>query len=89
MRASICSRRWTNNPDVATWRRALGQGALPPRTHEELSARTRARERLMLAARNGIALPFGEVEDYVGRNFFTESGRAIARRELQRAGGKV
>ena len=53
--------RWTNVADAAAWRGSLAAGAPPPRETEDLDAATRARERLMLAARCGAPVPLAEV----------------------------
>ena len=53
--------RWTNDADAAAWRTALAAGAPPPRHTEDLDAATRARERLMLAARCGAPVPLAEL----------------------------
>jgi oxygen-independent coproporphyrinogen-3 oxidase len=55
--STVGARRWTNALDLAAWASALGAGACPPREVEVLSAATRARERLLLAARCGEPVP--------------------------------
>ncbi|MBE3035416.1 MAG: coproporphyrinogen III oxidase, partial [Actinobacteria bacterium] len=59
--STIGSRRWTNAPATGAWSRALAAGASPPREVEDLGAATRARERLLLAARCGDCVPLSEV----------------------------
>ena len=53
--------RWTNVADVAAWRAALAAGAAPPRETEDLDEATRARERVMLAARCGASLRLADI----------------------------
>jgi len=59
--STVGARRWTNLADPAAWASALAAGALPPREVEDLGATTRARERLLLAARCGDPVPLAEV----------------------------
>lgn len=59
--SSVGRRRWTNTADVAAWRAALATGAAPPREAEDLDGATRARERLMLAARSGVPVSLAEL----------------------------
>ena len=55
--STVGLRRWTNLPDSAAWMAALEAGASPPREVEDLGADTRARERLLLAARCSVPVP--------------------------------
>ena len=59
--STLGPRRWTDAPDVAAWASALTAGADPPRAVEVLGAATRARERLLLAARCGAPVPLAEL----------------------------
>jgi len=59
--STVGARRWTNVADPAVWARALAAGARPPREVEDLDADTRARERLLLAARCGDPVPLAEL----------------------------
>ncbi len=59
--STVGGSRWTNIADAAAWRAALAEGAAPPRETEDLDAATRARERLMLAARCGAPVPLREI----------------------------
>ncbi len=59
--STIGGRRWTNVPDPATWAAALAAGARPPRDVEDLDEATRARERLLLAARCGARVSLAEL----------------------------
>jgi len=59
--STVGARRWTNVADPAAWASALAAGASPPREVEDLGAATRARERLLLAARCGDRVPLSEV----------------------------
>lgn len=53
--------RWTNLAAPGAWRRAVARGAAPPRDREALDESVRARERVMLAARCGAAVPLAEI----------------------------
>lgn len=59
--STVGARRWTNVADPVAWASALVAGASPPREVEDLGAATRARERLLLAARCGDRVPLSEV----------------------------
>jgi len=59
--STVGARRWTDAADPAVWAAALAAGADPPREFEDLDAATRARERLLLAARCGEAVPLAQV----------------------------
>ncbi len=59
--STIGARRWTNAAEPGAWAAALAAGASPPREVEVLDADTRARERLLLAARCGERVPLAEV----------------------------
>ena len=59
--STVGARRWTNSVDYAAWASALAAGARPPREVEDLDAATRARERLLLAARCGDPVPLAEL----------------------------
>ncbi|MCX6364099.1 MAG: coproporphyrinogen-III oxidase family protein [Actinobacteria bacterium] len=59
--STVGARRWTNAADAAAWAAALAAGARPPREVEDLDAATRARERLLLAARCGDPVPLAEL----------------------------
>ena len=59
--STVGARRWTDSADPAAWASATAAGARPPREIEDLSAATRARERLLLAARCGDRVPLAEL----------------------------
>jgi len=59
--STVGARRWTNVADTAAWAAALAAGAPPPRDVEHLGAATRARERLLLAARCGERVSLAEL----------------------------
>jgi oxygen-independent coproporphyrinogen-3 oxidase len=59
--STVGARRWTDAADTSAWAAALDAGREPPRRHETLDDATRARERLMLAARCGERVPLAEV----------------------------
>jgi len=59
--STVGARRWTNVADPAAWAAALAAGTRPPREVEDLDAATRARERLLLAARCGAPVPLAEL----------------------------
>jgi oxygen-independent coproporphyrinogen III oxidase len=59
--STVGGRRWTNVAKTPAWAEALAAGAAPPRRNERLSSATRARERLLLAARCGAAVPLDEL----------------------------
>ncbi len=59
--STVGARRWTNVAGTAAWLRATSAGARPPREVEDLGAATRARERLLLAARCGDPVPLPEL----------------------------
>ncbi len=59
--STVGARRWTNPADSAAWASALAARARPPREVEVLDADTRARERLLLAARCGDPVPLAEL----------------------------
>lgn len=59
--STVGARRWTDLPDPAAWQRALVAAEAPPRAVEHLDAATRARERLLLAARCGAPVPLPDL----------------------------
>jgi oxygen-independent coproporphyrinogen-3 oxidase len=59
--STVGARRWTDAADPSAWAAALAVGREPPRAYEALDDATRARERLMLAARCGARVPLAEV----------------------------
>jgi oxygen-independent coproporphyrinogen-3 oxidase len=59
--STVGARRWTDAADPSVWAAALVAGREPPRTYETLDDPTRARERLLLAARCGERVPLAEV----------------------------
>jgi oxygen-independent coproporphyrinogen-3 oxidase len=59
--STVGARRWANTADPSVWAAALAAGAPPPRTRERLDPDTRARERLLLAARCGERVPLADV----------------------------
>ena len=59
--STVGARRWRNEPDTAAWAAALAAGRRPPREEERLDEVTLKRERLMLAARSGLAVPLAEL----------------------------
>jgi oxygen-independent coproporphyrinogen-3 oxidase len=58
---TVGGRRQRDLPDIETYLAALEGGADPPRSHEALDDATRARERLLLAARTGERVPLDEL----------------------------
>jgi len=65
--STVGRRRWTNLPDSAAWMAALEMGASPPREVEDLGADTRARERLLLAARCSDPVPVAGIAAILDR----------------------
>jgi oxygen-independent coproporphyrinogen III oxidase len=59
--STVGAQRWTNAADPASWAAALAAGEEPPRVLETLDSETRARERVLLAARCGARVPLAEV----------------------------
>jgi len=59
--STVGARRWTNVAGPSAWASTLAAGACPPREVEGLGAATRARERLLLAARCGERVPLSEL----------------------------
>ena len=59
--STVGARRWTNAAEPRAWAAAPAAGAIPPREVEDLDAATRARERLLLAARCGERVPLAEL----------------------------
>jgi oxygen-independent coproporphyrinogen-3 oxidase len=57
---TVGRRRWRNTPDVGAYVAGVAGGS-PPRGFETLDDATLARERLMLAARCGLAVPLVEL----------------------------
>ncbi len=55
-------------PDVAAYLAALEGGADPPRGHERLNGATRARERLLLAARTGERVALDELDGIIDQS---------------------
>jgi len=60
--STIENRRWRNAPSLGGYISALAAGKRPPREPEELSAATRAGERVMLALRLDQPLPLAGIE---------------------------
>jgi putative oxygen-independent coproporphyrinogen III oxidase len=60
--STIENRRWRNAPSLGAYMGALSGGRRPPREPEELSAETRAEERVMLALRLDEPLPLAGIE---------------------------
>jgi coproporphyrinogen III oxidase-like Fe-S oxidoreductase len=58
---TVGGRRQRDVPDIEAYLAALEGGADPPRSHEALDDATRARERLLLAARTGERVPLDEL----------------------------
>ena len=58
---TVGGRRQRDLPDLHAYLAALEGGAAPPRSHEALDDATRARERLLLAARTGERVPLDEL----------------------------
>jgi coproporphyrinogen III oxidase-like Fe-S oxidoreductase len=54
---TVAGVRQRDLPDLEAYLAALERGVAPPREQETLSAATRARERLLLAARTGAGVP--------------------------------
>ena len=65
--STVGSRRWRNTAGTGAWAAALSAGSAPPRTEEALDSATAARERLLLAARCGEAVPLEEVAGVLDR----------------------
>jgi oxygen-independent coproporphyrinogen-3 oxidase len=65
--STVGRRRWTNVASVEAWARALEAGACPPREVEDLPVATRARERLLLAARCGAPVPLAALAAILDR----------------------
>jgi len=65
--STVGRHRWTNVAAVEAWARALEAGACPPREVEDLPAGTRARERLLLAARCGAPVPLAALAAILDR----------------------
>ena len=59
---TVAGVRRRNDADLDAWLAALEGGREPPREREALSDEARARERLLLAARTGAAVPLAAVE---------------------------
>ncbi len=59
--STVGAQRWTNVAEPRAWAEALAGGAAPPRRRERLGIQTRARERLLLAARCGAAVPLAQL----------------------------
>jgi oxygen-independent coproporphyrinogen-3 oxidase len=59
--STVGARRWANTADPSVWAAALAAGGSPPRTFERLDPDTRARERVLLAARCGERVPLADV----------------------------
>jgi oxygen-independent coproporphyrinogen-3 oxidase len=72
--STVGARRWRNRPGPAAWAAALAAGRRPPREEERLAAATRQRERLMLAARCGLAVPVSEL----GGSLDADAARRLA-----------
>jgi len=66
--STVGAQRWTDVADAAAWGSALHAGASPPREVEDLGAATRARERLLLAARCGDRVPLVEIAAVLDRD---------------------
>jgi len=60
--STIENKRWRNAPSLGGYIAALAAGKRPPREPEELSAATRAGERVMLALRLDEPLPLAGIE---------------------------
>ena len=74
--STVGARRWEDLPDPAPWGAALAAGAVPPRRIEDLDDVVRARERLLLAARCGDAVPLAEVDGVLNRDVATRFAAA-------------
>jgi len=64
---TVAGRRRRDAADLEAWLAAVEGGHEPPRERETLSAETRARERLLLAARTGARVPLAELEAAIDR----------------------
>jgi oxygen-independent coproporphyrinogen-3 oxidase len=84
--ATLGAERRRNRPSIGRYLAELGRGARPPREIEELDARTRAVERLMLALRLD---EFVELEPYEALLDASARERLVAQGLLERAGGHV
>ena len=73
--STVGARRWKDSPAFEPWLAALEDGSVPPRDVESLDDVTRARERLLLAARCGLPVPLADVE---------RGGRPYGRRRARR-----
>ena len=69
-------KRWTNFEDVREWQRAIKVGVIAP-TVEDLDARTRAKEMLMLRLRMNGGLLLKDWRQLTGRSFLTEFGPLV------------
>jgi oxygen-independent coproporphyrinogen III oxidase len=76
--STVGARRWANAADPSVWAAALAAGGPPPRTLERLDPDTRARERVLLAARCGARVPLADV----GAVIDTDVARTFARAGL-------
>jgi oxygen-independent coproporphyrinogen III oxidase len=84
--STLGGERRRNRPSIGRYLAELGRGARPPREIEELDARTRAVERLMLALRLD---EFVELEPYEALLDASARERLVAQGLLERAGGRV
>lgn len=73
-------RRWTNEPDLAGYQRALAAGCAPPRDEETVSAVTDATERLIFALRldEGVSLEAGARGDEALRHHWQRKMERLA-----------
>lgn len=74
--STVGARRWTNSADPRAWAAALAAGRRPTRSVEELDDATRARERLLLAARCGEPVPLEAVSAVVDPDALAASAGA-------------
>ena len=75
--STVGGRRWTNIEDVKQWQRAIKVGVIAP-TVEELDARTRIKEMLMLRLRMNKGLALKEWQQLTGRSFVKEFAPLVA-----------
>ena len=66
--STVGRRRWRNAPKAAAYVADLAAGRSPHRETETLDDAILARERLLLAARSGLAVPLAEVDAAVDRD---------------------
>jgi oxygen-independent coproporphyrinogen-3 oxidase len=74
--STLNNKRWTNPADLDAWRQAVGQGRAGERA-EELGAKERLKELLMLRLRMSKGLSLKEWKERSGRTFGQDFARLI------------